>query len=165
MELYYGLRAINRKKPNEKIDLTIWENIYSINYYFLKDYRNPPRYITLTKKRLKQLLNDINAVLHDTTMSLGSIATGKTKNTPSGLKPEMSMGLKLTNVQVAKSRIPVPNDDFFGDGIYNEKYVEDLKLVRQEIIQILKDINFTTYKLIYYKSVCWGDSNDITTNI
>lgn len=147
MELDHGLKAVSRRDKDEKIILATWKNIYSIDNNLIKASRNQPQLITLTKKRLQQLLDDINTVLSDVTMTLAPIATGNIVQR----KPEMTMGLRLTNVTLAKRRLPMPDDDFFGVGIYNEKYVSELQLVRQELISILKNTNFSKYKVIYWR--------------
>jgi len=107
----------------------------------------------ISKEVLEELLNKCNKVLEIVKTKQGKVVNGQTWIKETGVwQNNYEDGLEITNPDEVAKILPTQSGCFFGNTLYNEYYLDDIKFTKKELEKLLEEINFDEYDIYYLAS-------------
>jgi hypothetical protein len=152
LDMYLSKR---KRSTNSVEDVAYWRKANHIHKWFVENVQRgvddcEEHYVS--RKRLKELLDAVNAVLQASRLIPGKVANGYTLTTI-GTKlvetPIVEDGRRIADPSVARALLPTQEGFFFGSTDYDEGYYTDLEHTRDVLTNALAETDDGSF---YYQS-------------
>ena len=151
-------RKRGRGKPIRE-EVAYWRKANHIHRWFLENVVPEENredfncdYIEVTKEQLEELKRVCELVMKKSKLVRGRVVESFSYLKDGKLKPNKTWGKKILFKGTAKKYLPTMDGFFFGSTDYDEFYLMEVKRTIAIIDVILKEVDFTKYKIEYH---CW----------
>lgn len=135
-------------------EIGYWRKANHIHNWFVEnvqggeDYCNP---YEVSKDQIEELLNICKKVLDGSQLVDGDVVNGYRMD-ENGQTAIIEKGKIIDNAELADQLLPTVSGFFFGNTDYNEYYYNDIKSTIEQLTEVLEDVDFDEYHVIYQSS-------------
>ena len=122
-------------------EVAYWRKANAVHAWFVanvQDGRDECQETSVSRERLRNLLETVEAILVSTKVIPGDVHVGTTVDRH-GVHENYKPGQIIEDTTVAETLLPTQSGFFFGGTDYDEFYVQDLQYTRDTIREILSE--------------------------